>query len=309
MSAEVSVVIPSRRGARLRRALDSLCRQSLAPKRFEVVVVRDPSADWSDLPEAAPLDVTLVRDRRGGGPGALRNVGWPAGSAPLVAFTDDDCEPAPGWLEALMRVHSRSPGAVLQGRTAPNPNELDALGPYARTISVDALGPWFPTCNMAYPRDVLEEVGGFDESYATVAEDTDLAWRARERGHRIEFVADAVVHHAVNRLGPRGKLALAAGWTAGVRVFRDHPALRSHLFLGVFWKRSHALLLLAALGALLTRRSPAAALLALPYTRDLRARMAAERAAPTQAPYYVVQDGVELAAVARGAAGARVIVL
>lgn len=306
---DIAVVIPSRRGTRLIRALEALSRQSLDLDRFEVVVARDPGSDRFHPPASGRLHVKLMTGSRGRGPGALRNAGWMLASAPLIAFTDDDCEPEAGWLEALIREHRRAPKAILQGRTEPNPRELHALGPFARTIRVDRLGPWFPTCNMAYPREALDRLGGFDESYTTVAEDTDLAWRARESGYPVAFVSDALVYHAVNDLGLSGKLAVAARWRAGPRVFRDHPELREHLYRGLFWKRSHALFLAAALGVLGARRTPAALLLALPYARDVRARMAAEGAAMAQAPFYPLHDGVEVAAVARGAARARVMVL
>ena len=303
-------MIPSRRGRRLNQALWALARQSLDRKRFEVLVVRDPESNQRQLPVPDGLDARFLMVPTPCGPAAKRNVGWRAARASLVVFTDDDCEPDRGWLEALLEAHEGTPEAILQGRTYPNPRELEMMSPFTRTISVDRLGPWFPTCNVAYPRSTLERLGGFDESFSAVGgEDTDLACRAREAGHSPEFVPEAIVYHAVSDLGVSGKLAVAARWSGAVRVFRDHPSLREHLYMGLFWKRSHALLLGAALGLVACRRTPAALLLALPYGRDVRARMKAERASIVEAPFYPVHDLVELAATARGAARAGVAVL
>jgi hypothetical protein len=79
-----------------------------------------------------------------------------------------------------------------------------------------------------------------------------------------------------------------------------HPALRSELEWGVFWKRSHALLLLAAAGAALSRRRRAFALLALPYANHLRASSGSGWAAIAWAPYSLAHDATEIAALARG---------
>ena len=132
-------------------------------------------------------------------------------TAPLVAFTDDDCRAAPGWLEALLAAGDR-PGSFLQGRTAPDPDERQLLHGLARSIDVPAPSGWFETCNMAYPRELLERLGGFDEAYDFGGEDTDLAWRAIEAGAEPRFVEGALVWHAVSsRTFPRA-LAEATRW-------------------------------------------------------------------------------------------------
>src|SRR4051794_38960457 len=94
---EVTVVIPTRdRAARLVAALEALRGQTLEPERFETLVVDDGSSD--DTGEAlAGLTgdgrlIVRVLTLPGDGPAAARNAGWRAARAPLVAFTDDDCE-------------------------------------------------------------------------------------------------------------------------------------------------------------------------------------------------------------------------
>ena len=65
---------------------------------------------------------------------------------------------------------------------------------------------------MAYRRDILESLGGFDERYYIHREDTDLAWRAINAGYKITWAPDCVVHHpdrsGVQRIRPRSELLL-----------------------------------------------------------------------------------------------------
>ena len=70
-----------------------------------------------------------------------------------MAFTDDDCRPEPGWLEALVAAARRAPGSVVQGLTRPDPLEAAVLAaPHVRTLSIEPVGPFAQTCNIVYPR-------------------------------------------------------------------------------------------------------------------------------------------------------------
>jgi hypothetical protein len=52
-----------------------------------------------------------------------------------------------------------------------------------------------PGCNMAFRREALEEIGGFDPIYRAAGDDVDVCWRLQERGHRIGFSPAAMVWH------------------------------------------------------------------------------------------------------------------
>ena len=98
----VSVVVPTRdRPESLRRCLGALRAQDLA--ELEVIVVDDGSRDRgaveAALAGAAP-GVRLLRTP-GRGPAAARNRGVRAATGEVVCFTDDDCEPEPGWARLL----------------------------------------------------------------------------------------------------------------------------------------------------------------------------------------------------------------
>lgn len=307
---EISVVVATHdRPARLARLLDGLRLQSVDAERVEVIVVDDGSGDET----AALLERTstewsqlrTIQRARAGGPATAREEGWRAAQGALIAFTDDDCVPDPQWLERGAAASAANPDAFIQGRTQPDPKELDALGPFSRTIEVTELHPAFNTCNIFYPRALLERVGGFDDEafdQAPGGEDCDLAWRAIAAGARPVFEPEALVHHAVDRVGPLGMLRVASRWTTPMLAYARHPELRRDFVGGVFWKRTHYWLARAILGALLPARlAPLRNWLMYPYLRDIWARGRVYGGGPLLAPWYVLLDVVETVAVARAA--------
>ncbi len=303
------VVATRNRPARLGRLLEALALQSLPRERLEVVVVCDGAgpATHRVIAAADGLPLRTVTLRTPHGPGGARNAGWRAARAPQVAFTDDDCRPERGWLEALL-AHAGERRFV-QGRTLPDPEDAQAAGLLSRTVRVEQLGPQFETCNILYPREVLERLGGFDEGYGLIpgGEDTDLAWRALASGCRAVLAPEAVVHHAVERLGGRGMLRNAARWSATTRIFRDHPATRAMLHRRVFWNVWHYLMWRSLLA--LTLPVPLRLLIVGRHLDALRRRAAEQGAGVTAVPFLLVHDAVECWAIARGALRHRTLVL
>jgi GT2 family glycosyltransferase len=304
--------VPTReRVGRLRKLLDSLRAQSV--RDFEVIVVDDACTRGTpelmrreaERDDDGRLDLRAVRREQAGGPARARNEGWRLARAPLVVFMDDDCTVTDGWLDELLEAAARAPGAIVQGRTVPNPAETGKLGPYSRTLRVEEPGPYFQGTNILYPRELLERLGGFDADAfpGFYGEDTDLAWRAIEQGTAIEWAAGALVHHAVFEVGPIATLRIATRWTQSIQIFKRHPALRdSHLTYRVFWKGSHYLLVRALVALLVRRHSRMLALwLGAPYVRHLLIRGERDGGGPRAAPFYLVHDLVEMVVVLRGA--------
>lgn len=298
---------------RLASLLQALRAQTLS-EAFEVVVVDDGSGPETaavlDAERARDdLDLLVLRHERARGPSAARNAGWRAARAPLVAFTDDDCAPAPGWLAAGLEAHEGNPQGIVQGRTEPEPAGVEREGVLTRTLRVRRLGPWYETANMFYPRELLAALGGFDEAFGLRpgGEDTDLAHRALGAGRHAVFAANALVHHAVEDLGVTGTLRQAWRWTATVRVFADHPEMRAELNRGVFWSGWHWMVLrsLLALAAPRWLRR----FLLLRHALQLHSRARREGAGWWAVPVLLVRDVVETAAVIRGAVRYRTFVL
>jgi glycosyltransferase involved in cell wall biosynthesis len=303
---DVSVVIATRdRPGRLSRQLAALRGQTLDAARFEVVVVDDGSG-----PETVALlhaetgreggpALRVLRHTASVGPGAARNAGWRAARAPLIAFTDDDCEATPGWLEAYLAAATRHPGAILQGRVLPLPEEAASFGPFSHTIRIEGPTRGFETANILYPRDLLERVGGFDAASFTKAggEDTDLAWKAMATGAEHVWVPEALAHHAVIGLGPLGLLRRATIWDETVLAYKRHPGLRRTLVWGIFWNREHCMAFRALVALLVPRRLWWLRWwLAAPYVT----RLVDRRSGPLLAPYIVLRDAVEISTLLRG---------
>ena len=257
------------------------------------VVVRDFAA-------TASVPVRLVVQARNTGPAGARNAGWRAAEHDRIAFTDDDCVPRPDWLSALAR-HS----GVVVGRTVAAPDQVAHRGVFSRTLEVSdsSLGQ---TCNISYPRAVLEELGGFDPRLRT-GEDTDLVLRAREAGQVVAFAPDAVVEHDVRPSSLPAAVREAWHWYDLPAVVRRHPELRGErLHRRVWWKPSHPPALLAMAGLLAAPRRPWAAVLVLPW---LHRRWFTERVAGAgprrrlvALPGQLVVDLTEVAAMTRGSA-------
>lgn len=308
---DVSVVIPTRdRAARLRSALDCLSVQDGV--EFEVIVVDDGSRDGTAevLAGSFAFDLRPLRLDPPGGPAAARNLGWRAAGAPLVAFTDDDCEVSPGWLAALVAAHRRAPDALLQGRTEPHPGEIGRQGAFTRSQLVTSLGPSFQTCNIAYPRALLERLGGFDEAFPHYAEDADLAWRAIESGAPAEFVDVALVHHAVHEAGALALVRDSQRWAHAVRCFRDHPQMRSAFRRGIFWRPSHEGFLLWVVALALAWPTRGVSLvLWVPYLRFLRTQHGSWAGTLAAVPAHLLVDAAEVVAMLRGSARHRTFVL
>jgi glycosyltransferase involved in cell wall biosynthesis len=311
---EISVVVATRNRARLLDSLlESLAAQTLPTDRFEVVVVDDASTrDTAEVLArhlgAGRLALRGLRADRPAGPAAARNLGWHAARAALIAFTDDDCVAEPGWLAAMLRAAQARPGAILQGIVEADLEPGRRYTPFSHIVTSHECGPWYGAGNIVYPRHLLERLDGFDaEAFGGYGgSDTDLAWRAIESGADTALAPDAVVRHAVMELGPIGRIARTARAANTVAVFARHRAARRHLFLRVFFTRRHAELVAALAAAVLPRRFWLVRVaLALPYTR----RVVVRRSGPLLAPYIVLHDLIEMAAVIRGAVRHRTLVL
>jgi cellulose synthase/poly-beta-1,6-N-acetylglucosamine synthase-like glycosyltransferase len=312
----VSVVVPTLdRPELLGEALAALERQTLPAHEFEVIVVDNGSATDATARvlaralERGVLSLRTVRNELTRGPAGGRNDGWRIARAPIVAFTDDDCEPTPGWLAEALAVASGVPGAIVQGPTLPNSADGVRQGVLSRSVTVSQLGPSYETCNIFYPRIVLERLGGFDETFGAVpaGEDTDLAWRAIESGVQTAFAPGALVLHAVHELDVRGMLREATRWSETPRVLARHPGARALLSRGVFWNGWHYCLARSAVALALPK--PIRRVLLTHHALQLVARARTAGSGPWMAPVLLAYDAVEAAALVRGSIRYRTLVL
>jgi cellulose synthase/poly-beta-1,6-N-acetylglucosamine synthase-like glycosyltransferase len=156
------------------------------------------------------------------GPAVARNIGWQAANGEIIAFTDDDCIPEPDWLVNGLSAFVDGVAGV-SGRTVvplpPNPtdNELNITGLQRSD---------FITANCFYRRKVLEEVGGFDERFATAwREDSDLYFSIRERNYSLAWASGAVVVHPVRPEAWGSSLRQQRKSFYNALLYKKHPEL------------------------------------------------------------------------------------
>jgi GT2 family glycosyltransferase len=319
-SIAVSVVVPSHaRHLRLRWLLNALEEQTLAPERWEAVVVHDYDDETAERVIAAhPLSQAgrlrhIAIAPGSGSPARQRNLGWRSSDAELVAFTDDDCRPEPEWLERLVAAAGRPGGEIVQGATRPDPLEEAVLkAPHVRTLHIEPVGPYAQTCNILYPRELLERLGGFDER-AIAGEDVDLSLRARASGAGISAAADAVVYHAVESHTLPGIVRQNLKWRHLAYLASRHPELRATLPGRIFWDADHVRTTAALAGVLGARRNPALLALTLPYVAHAWGRrgsgLRARAIAVAEMPGQAVRQAAEVAGLAIGSARHRTLLL
>ena len=204
----VSIVVPTfARPAQLQRCLDGIARLEAAAFSFEVVVVDDGGPEPLDTLIASyadRLDVRLIRQSRAG-PAAARNAGVVLARGRFLAFIDDDCTPATGWLSAFVRELTRGERRLLGGRVenalTDNPystaSEHISQFVYEYNRTGGALEPYFTTNNIALAADLFRAVGGFGTSIpSATAEDKEFCDRWRAHGLALAHTPSAVVHHA-----------------------------------------------------------------------------------------------------------------
>jgi glycosyltransferase involved in cell wall biosynthesis len=201
-----TVVVPTyRRPAALASCLRALAAQDYPAERFEVVVVDD-GGDLPDPESPGPRLRMRILRQSNAGPASARNAGAASAEGVILAFTDDDCQPATDWLRRIVGPVAAD-SAVLAGGQTVNALSSDNCAT-ASQLLVDYLyrsladpitgGPGFFTSNnMALSTERFRKLGGFDTRFRRAAgEDRDLCDHWIHHGGRLQYVPDAVVHHS-----------------------------------------------------------------------------------------------------------------
>jgi GT2 family glycosyltransferase len=236
-SASVIVPTHSRRES-LRRCLEALATLDYPRELLELVVVDDGRRELEALvaPYRERVEAKLIAGP-GKGPALARNAGIAAASGELLAFTDDDCAPDPGWLAALARaVGDRE--RIAGGRTvnglprnsysAASQAINDAVYDHYNADPGHAL--FLASNNIAGPATAFARLGGFDGRFSLAAgEDRDLCTRWLEQGGELYLEQAAIVEH-FHELGFGGFWRQHYGYGRGTYLQRRFRAERGSSF-------------------------------------------------------------------------------
>jgi glycosyltransferase involved in cell wall biosynthesis/GT2 family glycosyltransferase len=186
-----TIVIPSYQRPKSRTRLAELLANQDDP-RFEVIIIDQSEEPWPDRGRQFGYQLTYVHtDVRGAV--MARNLGAFLAAGEVLAFSDDDCEPAPGWLAAA-RLELADPDNVgVEGRIWCDETDHSKWR-IVSNAGVRGLG--FMTANLFIRLEVFNRINGFDLAFDDphFREDTDLGWRALEHG-KIPFSENACVYH------------------------------------------------------------------------------------------------------------------
>jgi GT2 family glycosyltransferase len=212
MGHSISVILVNYNGVKhLRECLDSLLAQTY--KDFEIVLVDNASTDGSSqLVVTKYPSVRSIQSESNVGFSAGNNIGIRETTGKFIATLNTDTRAEPDYLEKLVAPmqHERVGACAPLMLEMERPPVVDAAG-----ITVDSFGfAWnigagepaskfsaprevYGACAGAalYRRELLEQIGGFDDAYFGFYEDADVAWRAHKLGWKTEFVPLARVYH------------------------------------------------------------------------------------------------------------------
>jgi len=222
-----AVIVNYNAGEFLRRCVDSLLN---CPLKIEIIIVDNASSDnslafLSELPK-----IHLVKNATNRGFAAACNQGFKKSSAPILLFLNPDCTFSPGVLNNLLGIMEKDEQIGMVGGLLVNADGTEQAGgrraiptpwrSFVRAFGLSRFASRWPrlfydfhlhkqplpehpveveaisgACMMVR-RDVMHDVGEWDEGYFLHCEDLDWCMRFRKKGWKILFVPNAKITHA-----------------------------------------------------------------------------------------------------------------
>jgi GT2 family glycosyltransferase len=201
-----SVIVPTYDRPKHIAACVAALRQIERPGGLlEIVIVND---GGSALPTGTSDDsdgcVVRVIEQANAGPAVARNTGSMIARGEILAFTDDDCRPEPGWLVAFDAALRERPDALAGGRTVngihtPFAETSQLLADFVASYfdgGASGGGRFFTSNNIAVSREQFLAAGAFDTSFPfSAGEDRELCDRWSAQGRPSVRVESAIVYH------------------------------------------------------------------------------------------------------------------
>jgi GT2 family glycosyltransferase len=223
------------------------CLEALVPQVEELVVVEN-------LGGTIVQGIRVIENERPLGFAANANRGIAETNAPFVVVCNPDTEAGPDAVAVLRGFAERHPRAGIvgpelrhpDGTLNPSRRRFPTVGgtivrrtPLRRVLGGTQRahyglherpdGPmqadWLLGAFLLLRREMLDELGGFDEGFRLYGEDIDLAYRAAKAGWERWYIPEAKAVHAHQALTDRKLLTRQTlwHWRGIARFVRKHP--------------------------------------------------------------------------------------
>lgn len=229
MAVRASVFVVTYESAdRIAACLHSIRRQEIEDGEIEIIVVDNDSSDGSaELVREQFPDVTLIANQHNAGFAAANNQAWQVARGETLFLVNPDSILEPDAIRNAIDYLEAQPNCGLcgglllddDGARAPSARRFPTLIRKMLTLSGIAdrfpnsklIGgsdyrwhdheseldvDWVPGAFTAVRRELVEQIGFFDERYYLYYEETDLCRRAKLHGWGVRFIPDAVVRHS-----------------------------------------------------------------------------------------------------------------
>ena len=244
----------------IKECLDSLLALTYADGEYEVIVVdggsRDGTADIVQEYERKDERVRLITELKKG-TSAARNTGYRNANFEYIAFTDADCVVPVQWLQVLhdafIEERKRDPMVAAVGGVTKTDEKVSGKFVKALELTLNSSFGSFrfsttgksyfkrrevkdiPTLNILLDREIVREVGAFDESLRSEAEDAELCYKLVKNGYKLMSIPESSVVHKyratpkqwwknMNRYG-RGRMRLMKRYPDMINIFYILPML------------------------------------------------------------------------------------
>ncbi len=183
----------------IKDALDSIASQSVAPQ--EILIIDDGSTDNTQTIVKKFPHVRLIIHEQNRGIAGSRNSAWQAATSKIIIFMDADGIADPLFIEKILAQYNTEnvAGVGGMGIESIQENIYDRwrkeilFQHWGKTLRGDV--PFlFGLCS-SYRISVLEEIGGFKETFRVSGEDMDAGFRIHAAGYQLVYTPDAIVQH------------------------------------------------------------------------------------------------------------------
>jgi glycosyltransferase involved in cell wall biosynthesis len=253
------IVATKNRSRDVARCLNSIAvaLRVVAPLDGEIVIVDNGSTDntravidgWA---RANSVPIQALSQRAPGKSRAL-NAALRAAKGELLAFTDDDCQLHPEYVNDLLRHAAADTDLILRGGRIElgDPSDLPftintSTTPkrWSRALAstrYDYIAGELNGCNLTMRRALVERLGPFDENFGPGSrmgscDDSEYMFRAYVNGITLEYVPDMTVFHHHGRKTSEEGRAVFRRYTIGwgglkIKYLFQHPPFFYHTYL------------------------------------------------------------------------------